>query len=164
MGYCVFSDIGGVTGTSGRWYNITKLTPETTVTTYCLNASDLIDCKLRARYTVPFTTVPAIIKEIAMLLCGAWLLRDQQFNYEDEKITDPRAMEKKALEWLDDLASGKMNIVVGPNEIVTMADMGIKVSNVPINATDEKETDINKKSQFYLPSNRENFPEDNDNA
>ncbi len=153
MSYCVVDDIKS-TGT-GRLPVVTKDIEDDKITGYITGADALINGKSRKRFSVPFDPIPALIKEISIILTCAWVLRDTQQNYEDEKVTDPRAMEKQALLWLDQIVSGEIDIEVEPRELSTLASVGIGLKNIPIHKEDETEANVDKRSSFYLPSGEE---------
>ncbi len=79
----------------------------------CISDADaLIDSKLEGKYTVPFSPTPAIIEAISKNISAYMVAADKNPIMSGPEGTPGRleANYKLALEWLDALKNGKMNI------------------------------------------------------
>jgi phage gp36-like protein len=156
MSYCLTTDIytapvPPATDATGRGRKWAEEVATADIQGYIDGVDALIDATLRSRYTVPFATTPAIIKEISLRLACCQIIMMTQENFADDKVTDPLKMCAEAKQWLEDLASGKLSIDAELSIDSSLLGNGIAIKNIPIDGVDEVETDKNKMSQFYRP-------------
>ena len=105
MAYITYADV------NASLANLEDLVPDTKdaeewTAVWITRAEGEIDDRLRHRYTVPFTTVPQIIKNIALDLTTYFLLREN-YHQEDGQLNDwVKDYERRASDLLELISDG----------------------------------------------------------
>lgn len=132
---------------------------DTMISGYITSAQAIIDSKAGTRYSVPFdyngATVPALIQEIATMLCQAWVMRDLFNDYPSEKESKPANLEDRAMKLLQGVYDGTMPLNIIPDDN-TVTDSKDNVTDIPINQQDDTKfgqnnVDNDKKELFHTP-------------
>jgi len=146
MSYCTRTDIDAIFGTSNvsTWADLeNKQSPQlilARVTEAIATAQDAIDNSLRGGpYTIPFTTIPAAIKNVCAALAGLWLYESRGVVETNSETGEPmhryswKKTETKTI--LKNIRAGGLRL-----DLPTIATIEPKVVDVDIdneNTTEE---------------------------
>ncbi|NUQ82938.1 MAG: DUF1320 domain-containing protein [Bacteroidetes bacterium] len=113
MPYCATSDIQALI-TPAMVLQLTDddkdNSPDSSVIDSRIQMADtIIDSKLAQKHQVPFTVVPSLIKEISSRITAYLLYERKTLGEIPQSIID---MRKMAMDWLDQIAAGEMQLPV----------------------------------------------------